>query len=69
LVISWGDDSLQTLVNEDSRSDAANPHKIYHYFRNEVKPNDINIRIKVADNWGFYCCSRNGDPCSNDCPQ
>ncbi len=69
LVISWGDGSLQTLVNEDSRSDAANPHKIYHYFRNGVKPDDIDIRIKVADNWGFYCCSRNGDPCSTDCPQ
>jgi len=68
LVISWGDGSLQTLVNEDSRSDAANPHKIYHYFRNEVKSNDINIRIKVADNWGFYCCSLNGDICSTDCP-
>lgn len=69
LVISWGDGSLQTLVNEDSQSDPNNPYKIYHYFANDIPHNSIDIRIKVSDNWGFYCCSRNGASCSTSCPQ
>ncbi|MDD3285291.1 MAG: hypothetical protein PHG95_01480 [Patescibacteria group bacterium] len=69
LIISWGDGSLQTLVNEDSQSDPNNPHKIYHYFANDIPHSNIDIRIKVSDNWGFYCCSRNDANCSTSCPQ
>jgi len=68
LVISWGDGSAQTLVNEDSKVDVNNPHKIYHYFSSEIPAANVNIRIKMSDNWDFYCCSRNGDACSALCP-
>lgn len=63
LIIDWGDGSLQSLVNQDHHPETANPHKVYHYYKGDT----INaiIRIKVSDNWGTYCCSRNGDSCSN----
>lgn len=68
LVISWGDGSMQSLVNLDSQSDPNNPHKLYHYFSRDIAAGALNIRIKASDNWGFYCCSQNGGACSNLCP-
>ena len=70
LIIDWGDGSVQSLVNQDHHPDVANPHKVYHYYLGSQ--NQAVIKIKVSDNWGYYCCSQNGGACGNtaeSCPK
>lgn len=52
LIINWGDGSIQSLVNEDHRPDANNPHKLYHFYQGGGGV--VKIGIRVFDNWGFF---------------
>lgn len=60
LIIDWGDGSVQNLVNQDHHPDINSPHRVYHYYANDV--NNATIKIKATDNWGTFCCVKNNTP-------
>lgn len=51
LRITWGDGSVQNLVNQDYRPNASQPHTVYHYYRTA---GTYNIAIRITDNWAFF---------------
>ena len=48
IIIDWGDGRSQTIVGQDNRPQAENPHIFYHYY-NTTGP--MSIKIKLIDNW------------------
>jgi len=66
LIIDWGDDSVQNLVNQDHHPDGSTPHRVYHYYADDTNGD---IKIKVTDNWNTFCCVKNGSSCAAaNCP-
>ena len=67
IIIDWGDGSFQSLVNQDHHPFSASPHLVYHYYKQSTTT--ATIKIKISDNWGFFCCSKNGSTCNSaNCP-
>ena len=55
IVIDWGDGNIQTIIGEDSRPSASDPHVFYHYYLK--KDAGYGIQIKVIDNWEKFGCA------------
>ncbi|MDP3836510.1 MAG: hypothetical protein Q8Q67_00120 [bacterium] len=68
LIIDWGDGSVQSIVNQNNRPNASEPHRVYHFYKGSNQLMDI--RIKASDNWGSYCCTQNSSSCGSggNCP-
>ncbi|HKK54474.1 MAG TPA: hypothetical protein VJ926_03065 [Patescibacteria group bacterium] len=64
IVIDWGDDSVQTITDQDYRPNEEQPHIVSHIYTGIEGETEREIKILIKDNWGFTRCCRNDDDCS-----
>jgi len=57
IYIDWGDGNQQVISGQDSHSDPANPHSIYHFYK---KGDMVKISIAIYDNWWRFAGCTNG---------
>ncbi len=64
IVIDWGDDSVQTITDQDYRPNEEQPHIVSHNYIGIDSETEVEIKVLIKDNWGFTRCCRNDDDCS-----